>query len=136
MTHCIDLDSWYRIGTPESHTYERAECYPYAGFFENPLQICIVYWMVSIIFLWWYRWYSSVFLLMENNTFKTNYSSQIYKQSFVFMYKYKSDMESLGHKHQSQVNIFVSTSQSIFLSICFPYQKRKLEVRLSIFTWR
>ena len=32
-THGIDLDSWYRIGTTESHTYERAECYPYAGFF-------------------------------------------------------------------------------------------------------
>ena len=22
----IKFDSWYRIGTPESHTYERAEC--------------------------------------------------------------------------------------------------------------
>ena len=32
-TRGIDLGSWYRIGTPESHTYERAECYPYAGFF-------------------------------------------------------------------------------------------------------
>ena len=32
-THGIDLDSWYRIGIPESHTHERAECYPYAGFF-------------------------------------------------------------------------------------------------------
>ena len=32
-THGIDLDSWYKIGTPESHTYERAECYPYAGYF-------------------------------------------------------------------------------------------------------
>ena len=35
-TNGIDLDSWYRIGTPESHTYERAECYPYAGFFLKP----------------------------------------------------------------------------------------------------
>ena len=32
-THGIDLDSWYRNGTPESLTYERAEYYPYAGFF-------------------------------------------------------------------------------------------------------
>ena len=32
-THGNDSDSWYRIGTPESHAYERAECYPYAGFF-------------------------------------------------------------------------------------------------------
>ena len=32
-THGIDKDSWYRIGTPESHAYERAECHPYAGFF-------------------------------------------------------------------------------------------------------
>ena len=32
-THGIDLNSWYSIGTPESHTYEGAECYPYAGFF-------------------------------------------------------------------------------------------------------
>ena len=32
-THGIDLDIWYSIGTPESHTYERAECCPYAGFF-------------------------------------------------------------------------------------------------------
>ena len=31
--NAIELDSWYRIGTPESHMYERAECYPYAGFF-------------------------------------------------------------------------------------------------------
>ena len=34
-THANDLDSWYRIGTPESHMYERAECYPFAGFFFN-----------------------------------------------------------------------------------------------------
>ena len=32
-THGIDLNSWYSIGTPESHTYKRAEFYPYAGFF-------------------------------------------------------------------------------------------------------
>ena len=32
-THNIDLDSWYRNGTPESHTYERAEGYLYADFF-------------------------------------------------------------------------------------------------------
>ena len=30
-THGIDLYSWYRIGTPESHTYKRNECCPYAG---------------------------------------------------------------------------------------------------------
>ena len=35
LTHGIDLDSWYRIGTTESHTYERAECYLYAGFLFN-----------------------------------------------------------------------------------------------------
>ena len=29
----MDLDSWYIIGTSESHAYERAECCPYAGFF-------------------------------------------------------------------------------------------------------
>ena len=29
----FDLNSWYRIGTPESHTYKRAKCCPYAGFF-------------------------------------------------------------------------------------------------------
>ena len=34
-THGIDKDSWYRIGNPESHTFERAECYPYAGFFNQ-----------------------------------------------------------------------------------------------------
>ena len=34
-THGIDLDSWYRIGTPESHTYMRAECYPYVGFLKH-----------------------------------------------------------------------------------------------------
>ena len=32
-THGIDINSWYSIGTPESDLYERAECYPYAGFF-------------------------------------------------------------------------------------------------------
>ena len=32
-THGIDLDSWYSIGTYKSHTYKRAKCYPYAGFF-------------------------------------------------------------------------------------------------------
>ena len=31
--HGIDLDIWHSISTPESHTYERAECCPYAGFF-------------------------------------------------------------------------------------------------------
>ena len=31
-THVIGLDSCYRFGTPESRKYERAECYPYAGF--------------------------------------------------------------------------------------------------------
>ena len=34
-THGIDLNSWYSIGTPESHMYERAECYPYAEFFKT-----------------------------------------------------------------------------------------------------
>ena len=29
----IDLDSCYRICTPKSQTYERAECYLYADFF-------------------------------------------------------------------------------------------------------
>ena len=33
-TNGIDKDSWYRIGNHKSHTYERAECYPYAGFFR------------------------------------------------------------------------------------------------------
>ena len=43
--HGIDSDSWFRqqqwywlrlfvsIGTPDSHTYKKAECCPYAGFF-------------------------------------------------------------------------------------------------------
>ena len=26
-TDDIDLDSWYRVGTPESQTYKRAKCY-------------------------------------------------------------------------------------------------------------
>ena len=30
--HGIDSDLWYSIGTPESHTYKRAECCPFAGF--------------------------------------------------------------------------------------------------------
>ena len=34
-TQGIDLDKWYRISTPKSHTYERAECYPYAGFLRK-----------------------------------------------------------------------------------------------------
>ena len=32
-TDGIDLNSWYSIHTPESHTYERAKCCPYAGLF-------------------------------------------------------------------------------------------------------
>ena len=32
-TNGIDLDSWYNIGNPESHTYKRAECCPNADFF-------------------------------------------------------------------------------------------------------
>ena len=32
-TNGIDFNSWYRIGTPESHIYERAKCCPYAGLF-------------------------------------------------------------------------------------------------------
>ena len=31
----IDLNSWYIIGTPESHTHKVAECFPYAGFFAS-----------------------------------------------------------------------------------------------------
>ena len=36
-TNGIDLDSFDRIGTPESYTYKRAECCQYAGFvkFQN-----------------------------------------------------------------------------------------------------
>ena len=34
-THGIDLDSWYKTGTPESHMYKRAECCPYAGFLSS-----------------------------------------------------------------------------------------------------
>ena len=37
-THGIDLNSWYSIGTSELHTYERAKCYPYAGFFFVKVQ--------------------------------------------------------------------------------------------------
>ena len=32
-THGIDLNSWYSISTSESHTYKRAEFYPYVGLF-------------------------------------------------------------------------------------------------------
>ena len=32
-THGTDSDSWYSINTPSSHTYERAKCCPYTGFF-------------------------------------------------------------------------------------------------------
>ena len=32
-THGIDSDSWYSIGTPESHTYKRAKGFPYTEFF-------------------------------------------------------------------------------------------------------
>ena len=43
-THGIDWDSWYRIGTPESHTYERAECYQqYAEFFLEYLVVFSLY---------------------------------------------------------------------------------------------
>ena len=38
--HGIDLNSWYGIGTSESHTYERAEWYPYAGFFHGLWKSC------------------------------------------------------------------------------------------------
>ena len=34
-TKGIDFDLWYRIGAPESHTYKRAECCPYAHFKKN-----------------------------------------------------------------------------------------------------
>ena len=33
------LDSWYRIGTPESHTYARAKCYPFIFFLNNQPQL-------------------------------------------------------------------------------------------------
>ena len=35
ITHGIDLDPWHNIGPPESHTYKRAECCQYAGFFRK-----------------------------------------------------------------------------------------------------
>ena len=41
MIHVIYLNSWYRIGTIESHTYERAECCPYAGF-------CIILYIILV----------------------------------------------------------------------------------------
>ena len=41
--HCIDLDSWYSIGTTESHAYERAECCPYAGFSPACSHVCSLY---------------------------------------------------------------------------------------------
>ena len=31
-TYGIEMDSWYRIATPESHRYKRADSCPYAGF--------------------------------------------------------------------------------------------------------
>ena len=34
LTHCIEFDSLRRIGAPESHSYERAECCLYAEFFK------------------------------------------------------------------------------------------------------
>ena len=34
-THGIDLDSWYRIGALETHTYKRAACCKYARFFNG-----------------------------------------------------------------------------------------------------
>ena len=37
-THGIDLNSRYSIGTPVSHTYERAESFPCAGFFSSRLK--------------------------------------------------------------------------------------------------
>ena len=37
--HGIDLDSWYRIGTAEWHTYKRAECYPFAGFLNIMIKL-------------------------------------------------------------------------------------------------
>ena len=39
-TNGIDLDSWYRIGTPESHMIERAECCPYAAMLAAQLCNC------------------------------------------------------------------------------------------------
>ena len=42
-THGIDLDTWYSIGTPESHTYERAQCCPYAEFFFRKLPYQLKY---------------------------------------------------------------------------------------------
>ena len=38
-SHVIVLDSWYSIGTPESHMYKWAECCPYLGFFSLELII-------------------------------------------------------------------------------------------------
>ena len=45
----MDLDSWYRIGTPESHTYGRAECCPYAGFFLDILRSYLLRLRVPIV---------------------------------------------------------------------------------------
>ena len=36
----IDLDSWYRISTPESPTYERTECCMHAGFYCMISSLC------------------------------------------------------------------------------------------------
>ena len=41
-THGIVLNSWYSIRTSESHTYERAECCPYAGLFGTKMVFFLV----------------------------------------------------------------------------------------------
>ena len=38
-SHGFKSDSWYIIGTPESDTYKRAECCPFAGFFYPILSL-------------------------------------------------------------------------------------------------
>ena len=39
----IDLHSWYRISTPESHTYKRAKCCPYKDFFNVFLTLSVLW---------------------------------------------------------------------------------------------
>ena len=46
-TYGIDLDSWYRIGAPESHKYERAECCSCVGFFLDIFNIIIYYFITA-----------------------------------------------------------------------------------------
>ena len=67
--HDIDINLWNSIGAPESHTYKRAQCCPYAGFFRQScfrLSSTLLFSILEYSYIYInFHWHSCISLLPE-----------------------------------------------------------------------